>query len=102
MYPTVMPNITLKVVDIWKKIQKQALITQIDIVEMETDGINISTLVQAFIQSMSAIKTFELVLISSNLPNPILLRLLHNISLANVDCKALAYYINAILLRNIL
>ena len=69
IYQGVMLNIILEAVDIWRKIQKQALTKQIDIVEMETDGTNISTPFQASIQSMSAIKALEPVLISSSLPN---------------------------------
>lgn len=46
MYLGVMP---FKVADIWKKIQKQALTKQIDIIEIETNGTNVSTPFQAFI-----------------------------------------------------
>lgn len=102
MYPGVMPNITLKAADVWRKIQKQALTKQIDIVKMETDGTDISTLFQASIQSMSAIEALEPVLISSSLLDPTSSQLLHNISPANADCKAVANYINAVLRLNTL
>ena len=51
---------------------------------------------------MSAIEALEPVLISPSLPNPILLQLLYNISLANADCKAVANHINAVLPLNTL
>lgn len=102
MYPRVMPNITLEAADIWRKIQKQALTKQIDIVEMETDGTDISTPFQASKQSMSAIKALEPVLISSSLPDPTSSQLLHNISPANANCKAIADHINAVLPLNTL
>ncbi|WP_375449089.1 AAA family ATPase [uncultured Nostoc sp.] len=97
-----MPNITLEAADVWRKIQKQALTKRIDIVEMETDGTDISTPFQASIQSMSAIEALEPVLISSSLPNPTSSQPLHNISPANADCKAVADHINAVLPLNTL
>lgn len=102
MYLRIISNITLKAANRWKKIQKQALIKEIDIVKTKMDSINTSTLVQASIKSMLAIEAFELVLINFSLLNLTLLQLLYNISLTNTDYKAVANYINAVLSLNIL
>lgn len=62
-----MPDFNSETANLWKKIQKQALTKQIDIIEIGTDDANISTLVQAFLQTMSVTRAFEPVLTSSNL-----------------------------------
>lgn len=102
IYPEVMLDSTSKTADLWKKIQKQALTKQIDIVGTRSDDVNVSTPVQAFIQTMSAIGALKPVLTSSNLPNPSLSQLLHNNFLANTDCKSIADHIHVVLLLNTL
>ncbi len=72
MYPGIMIDFTSEDTALCKKIGKQALIKQIDIIEIEIDIANINTLLQALIQSMSTIEALEPILTNSTLPNSLL------------------------------
>lgn len=64
-----MPNFLLKTIDLWKKIEKQALTRQIDIIEIEINIANIHILFQMFIQSISVIRAPKPILTSSRFLN---------------------------------
>lgn len=49
IYLEIIIGFTLKVINLWKKIGKQALTKQINIVEIETDVTNVITLLQVSI-----------------------------------------------------
>lgn len=49
MCPEVISDFILETANLWKKIQKQALLNQIDIVKIKTDNANINTLIQVFV-----------------------------------------------------
>ena len=49
IYPRIMTDFTLEDTALWKKIANQALIRKIDLVEIEIDIVNISTLLQVFV-----------------------------------------------------
>lgn len=51
---------------------------------------------------MIAIEAHKPILISSTILDPISLQFLHNISLENVNCKAVVNHINVVLLLNII
>ncbi len=102
MYRGIMTDFTLEDRALWKKIGKQALIRQIDIVEIETDIANINTSLQASVQSMSIIEALEPILTNFILPDSSPSQLLYNIIAANADCKAIMDHIHAVLLLNTL
>ena len=59
MYCEVILNITSESTHLWKIIQKQALSKQKDAVETKTNNLNVNTLIQAFIKSISTIKALS-------------------------------------------
>lgn len=69
IHPGVLLDFTSESDDLWRKTQKQALTKQIDIIETRMDNANISTPIQASIQTMSAIAAFEPVLTNFSLPD---------------------------------
>lgn len=75
---------------------------QIDIIEIETENINISTPIQTFIQIISTIELLDLVLTCFSLLDLFLSQSLHNIFLANINCKSVVDHIYAVLLLNTL
>lgn len=80
--------------------RKQALIRQIGIVKMETDVINMKTLIPTFVKSMSTIETLEPILTYSTMSKLLLSQLLNYIIPANADNIAIADHIHAVLLLN--
>lgn len=102
MYPGVILDITSEFTDLWKTIHKQALSKRGDIVERETDNANVSTPVQASIQSVSIIKALEPVLNNFSLPDPSSSHALPNSLPVNANCKAVADHIHAVLPLNVL
>lgn len=75
MNPRIMSDFNLKDTNLWKKIRKQALTKQIDIIETRADITNINTPLHAFVQSMSTIETLKPILTNSTLPDFLLLQL---------------------------
>ncbi len=100
MYPGIMTDFTLEDIALWKKIGKQTLTRQIDIVETETDVANINTLLQASVQNMLIIEALKSILTNSTLPDSSLSQLLDDIITAKADCKAITDHIHAVLLLN--
>ncbi len=97
IYPGIMTDFILEDTTLWKKIRKQALIRQIDIIETETDVANINPPLQAFVQSMSTIEAFKPILTNSTLPNSLPSQSLDDIIVANTDCKAITDHIHKVL-----
>lgn len=97
-----MTDFTLEDIALWKKIGKQVLTRQIDIVETKTDVANINTQLQASVRSISTIKALESILTNSILPNSSPSQFLDDIIIANTNCKAITNYIHAVLPLNTL
>lgn len=72
MYAGIITNFTLKNTFLSRKLRKQALIRQIDIVKMKTDAVNMKTLIQTFVKSISTIKTLKPILTCSMISNLLL------------------------------
>ncbi len=102
MYPGIITDFTLEDTALWKKIGKQALTKQIDIVKTGTDVANINTPLQASVQSMSTIEALEPILTNFTFPDSSPLHCLDDIIVANDDCKAITDYIHAVLPLNTL
>lgn len=100
IYPRVMTDFTLENTALWKKIRKQALTKQIEIVKIATDTTNISTPLQASIQSISRIETLEPILTNSTFPDFSPSQLLDNIIAGNANYKAITNHIYIVLSFN--
>lgn len=73
MYLRIIPNFNLKTINFKRKIEKQALTRQIDIVKTKTNATNINTPFKIFIQTISMIESFKPILMSFTLPNSLIL-----------------------------
>lgn len=102
IYLEVIPDITLKFINLWKIIEKKVLSKQENIIENEINNVNVSILVQAYIQSILVIRTLKLVLNSSSLPNPNSSQLLPNYLLVNTNYKSTTNQIHAVLMLKLL